>query len=565
MQRAYSYQRFSHLKQDKGDSIRRQTEARERYLAAHPKLVFDDSLRPEKGVSGFRGKNRQAGTVLADFLATIEAGQVKPGSVLIVENLDRLSRDQVGRALRLFMDILEAGVRIVTLSPEREYDEKSLGDIAGLLEPLIVMQRAHEESQTKSVRGQARWKARRDAAASGKKAVFARAMIPAWLKPNADKTDFEVDEAAAATVKQIFEMALAGYGSNSITKKLNASGVKPIGKKPRWNYPYIVRILTNRAVLGEYQGNTYVDGQKRRTGEPVKDYFPRIISDRLFNRVQAIMRGRAPQCRHTDKDVLNLFTGLLIDARDGRQITFRGKNIIDHKGTAKEKRRRYRYLINRGHVNGEVAANGMPEPCKIGFPYDHFEAAFLLGVRELAVDDFTPDQGNSVAELAQLLDRQAEIAATIAATKRRVANPAKGVKVDDLLDLLVDLGQERDRLQARIDELKLKATGHNAQVLKETQDLVRRLETAKGDARIDLRERIKGRIRALVDRVYVLIWKGKKAKYLQAQVHFFNGSMRTIVVNDREQAGTLLNSPIVPERDLRNYRENPWIPDDVAV
>src|SRR5258707_23693 len=129
MPQAYSYQRFSSLKQSKGDSVRRQTEARERYLIAHPDLVLNDTLRIDAGVSGFRGKNRQDGTALAAFLASVESGQVKSGSVLIIESLDRLSRDQINRALRTFMDILEAGVRIVTLSPEREYGENSLGDI----------------------------------------------------------------------------------------------------------------------------------------------------------------------------------------------------------------------------------------------------------------------------------------------------------------------------------------------------------------------------------------------------------------------------------------------------
>jgi hypothetical protein len=28
---------------------------------------------------------------------------------------------------------------------------------------------------------------------------------------------------------------------------------------------------------------------------------------------------------------------------------------------------------------------------------------------------------------------------------------------------------------------------------------------------------------------------------------------------------TFLNPPPVPERDLRNYRENPWVLDDVKV
>jgi DNA invertase Pin-like site-specific DNA recombinase len=564
MPRAYSYRRFSSLKQSKGDSVRRQTEARERYLLTHPELVLDDSLRmTDAGVSGFRGKNRQAGTALAAFIAAIESGQVEPGSVLIIENLDRLSRDQVGRALRLFMDVLEAGVKIVTLSPEREYDERSLNDIADLLEPLVCMQRAWEESQIKSVRGQARWKARRDNAAKGRKAVFARAMIPAWLKPNADKTDFAIDHEAAARVKQIFEMALQGYGAIGICKRLNASGVKPIGRTGRWNYPYIVRILANRAVLGEYQAHTYADGRKRRIGEPVKDYFPRVISDRLFSQVQATMRGRAPQFGRVGCDVSNLFTALLIDARDGRRFIFRGKNIIDHKGTAKQKRRCYRYLINSGAVHGETEGNGLPAPYKIGFPYHVFESMFLLAVKELKIDEFEPDKGNGVAKLAELLDRQAEIAASMAATKRRVANPEKGVKVDVLLDLLVDLEQERNSLQAKIDEQKLKATGHSTRVLKETRRLVEQLEKAKGDERTDLRERIRGRIKALVDRIYLLIWKGKTVKHALAQIHFFNGSVRVLYCTDQWDGRTLLNPPIAPERDLRNYREHPWKLDEV--
>jgi DNA invertase Pin-like site-specific DNA recombinase len=575
MPRAYSYQRFSCLKQQKGDSIRRQTEARERYLETHSDLVLDDSLRmTDKGVSGFRGKNRQAGTALAAFIAAIESGQVEPGSVLIIENLDRLSRDQINKALTQFMGILESGVRIVTLSPEREYNEKSITDIAGLLEPLVIMQRAWEESQMKSVRGQAKWKSRRDAAANGKKTVFARTMIPAWLKPNADKTDFLIDHEGGAAVEQIFELAQAGYGSVAICKKLNAAGVKAIGKTARWNYQYVNRILRNREVLGEYQGHTIVDGRKHRTGEPVKDYFPRVIPDALFNRVQAMKQGRAPQFGRKGEDVSNLFTGLLVDARDGRAISYRTVNVTINKGTPKEKPLRYKYLVNSGLVHGETEGNGVPAPYKLGFPYEVFEAAFLLAVKELEVDDFEPNNGAAETELATLLDRQAEIAANIAATKRRVTNPEKRVKVDTLLDLLVDLEQERNSLQAKIEEQKLKATGHSARVLKETRDLVKRLESAKGEERTDLRERIRGRIRALVDRVYVLAWKGKKVKKvkyakpvkcLYAQVHFFNGSVRTMAITDRECGGTRFNSPMVPERDLRNYRENPWIPDDAAV
>ena len=50
--------------------------------------------RPQCGVSAFRGKNRKKGD-LSVFLAALEAGELEPNPVLILEDLDRLSRDKI--------------------------------------------------------------------------------------------------------------------------------------------------------------------------------------------------------------------------------------------------------------------------------------------------------------------------------------------------------------------------------------------------------------------------------------------------------------------------------------
>jgi hypothetical protein len=52
---------------------------------------------------------------------------------------------------------------------------------------------------------------------------------------------------------------------------------------------------------------------------------------------------------------------------------------------------------------------------------------------------------------------------------------------------------------------------------------------------------------------------------LISQLHFFNGSTRVRYLNDQWDGRTLLNPPIVPERDLRNYREHPWKLEDMKV
>lgn len=100
-------------------------------------------------MSAFRRANAEVGA-LAEFPEAVRIGRVPRGSVLIVESIDRLSRNRIGEALRLFISILNSGVSIVIREPRRTYTQDSIDDIAALLEPLIYMSRAQEGSPTKS-------------------------------------------------------------------------------------------------------------------------------------------------------------------------------------------------------------------------------------------------------------------------------------------------------------------------------------------------------------------------------------------------------------------------------
>src|SRR5262249_19140625 len=111
---AYSYVRFSHPSQAEGDSLRRQTER-----AAADSLpkgwTLDLSLKPDQGISAFRGKNAAIGA-LGQFLKFIELGRVKPGDVLVVESVDRISREGIDSGYDLCKRILKSGVKLVTLN-----------------------------------------------------------------------------------------------------------------------------------------------------------------------------------------------------------------------------------------------------------------------------------------------------------------------------------------------------------------------------------------------------------------------------------------------------------------
>ncbi len=106
----YSYTRFSSEKQRHGDSVRRQLEAVEAWCKNEGGgLTLDTSLRDE-GVPGYMGRNAKVGA-LARFMKAIEEGLIAPGSVLVVENLDRLSRNEPLEGLDLLKTIIKAGVR----------------------------------------------------------------------------------------------------------------------------------------------------------------------------------------------------------------------------------------------------------------------------------------------------------------------------------------------------------------------------------------------------------------------------------------------------------------------
>src|SRR5262249_43400805 len=147
-----SYIRFSHSDQAKGDSLRRQRVKAEKYCKRH-RLTLDTSLNlRDLGVSAFRGKNALVGN-LGVFLRAVRDKTVKPGSYLIVESLDRISRQGIDDGYEICKSILKAGVHIVTLSPERDFGPDAIKGLAkGALELLIILERAAEESETKSRR-----------------------------------------------------------------------------------------------------------------------------------------------------------------------------------------------------------------------------------------------------------------------------------------------------------------------------------------------------------------------------------------------------------------------------
>ena len=124
MSTAYSYIRFSHPDQAKGDSLRRQDERAKDFCRRKGWTLDENLTLHDLGVSAFRGKNAAVGN-FRGFLEGIKTGKVAAGSVLIVESFDRISRQGIDEGYDLIKSILKSGIRIVTLSPEREFDREA--------------------------------------------------------------------------------------------------------------------------------------------------------------------------------------------------------------------------------------------------------------------------------------------------------------------------------------------------------------------------------------------------------------------------------------------------------
>lgn len=316
--KAYSYSRFSTPEQGKGDSYRRQRAAAEEYCAAND-LELADSREYrffDNGRSAYKAKHLNDTGDFGRFLSYVDEGRIVAGSYLIVESLDRLSREEVKDALPRFLDLLKKGIRIYTSIDKHLYTENY--NLTDLIISVISMSRAHEESSTKGSRVAAAWREKRGLARSDKKVPLGAA-CPYWLKL-IDGAYVEVKE-RVEVIRRIFDMTIQGYGQAVISRRLNEDGVPVFGstrstkEKPRnksglWGTSSVQKILHNRALLGEYQPTHLVGRIRQNDGDPIQDYYPEIITPDVFLQAKAARAQRQTSGSTKQSKNFNIWQGI---------------------------------------------------------------------------------------------------------------------------------------------------------------------------------------------------------------------------------------------------------------
>jgi DNA invertase Pin-like site-specific DNA recombinase len=490
--RAYSYLRYSTPEQGQGDSIRRQLEATRDYAKNHG-LDLDESLKTDKGISAFKGKNRTEGS-LGAFLADCRSGRVPRDSVLLVESLDRLSREEVEEALYQFLDIIRAGIEIRTLSDGQIYRKGTLRT-EQLMVSLFVMSRANEESVRKSERVGAAWKQKK-ASTAIRPGVAITAKVPLWIKAVKGEP-MELIQERAKVVRQIFRMSLDGLGAQLIAQELNEHH-KPFTDGGTWHKSYVEKILRHPATYGAYQP---CKRGRHPAGDLVLGYFPAVIDYATWQSVQQARDTRYRQRKGTGRATMrNLFAGLVTDATHKLPMVYymKGNEIITDS---------YRLSL---------------KPHRI--PYADFERSFLWFLDQL---DWTTVL--DVEESDELSRCEKEIASLVA----EIALAEK--QVQKITDLLLDIDSKslrerlltaesgletakakRDAAEKRLAELRQ----HNRELLDESVAYSKLAKATDLQTRVRLREEIRRKVK------HIKFWFRSLGDV--ATIEFTNGATRLI-------------------------------------
>lgn len=505
MATAYSYTRFSGIRQAKGDSERRQTQGTDRICESPESWcrrnghTLDRTLRIGRGESGIQDRGRSAfhghnmirgesKGALGQFVALVKNGTVQRGSILLIEHLDRVSRLRTGDGLTLVNELLNSGIEIVTLLDGEHYTvERVAGDIGCLLKLVLLLFQSHEESAKKSYRSKANWSQKLKMAREKKERISKR--CPSWINP---ETGALIPD-KAETVRRCFAMALEGKGVRQIAKQLAADGVPVLGKAKAWHSGLVNQYLQSRTVLGEYQPCRIVDGRKVPDGEPIKDYYPRLIDDKTFRNVQLALKKRT-WIRGRINHNANLFVGiarsLLTDTplHHSRQIVTANGKQYDHQ-----------YLISYSRLQGwtdykEVAVN-----------YRTFEAAFFSAIDTIDPAKILATDDKAALELQAAQYELAEINEQMDNTRLKIKANKKSVA---LLDLLVEQEAERDALATKVEQLKTITFSSQSRLFDEIKALM------KDPAN---RAKVAANMRLLIDRVNVLTVPLRRGQHRRIQ------------------------------------------------
>jgi hypothetical protein len=488
----------------KGHSLQRQLEATEKYCHENG-LELDRSLTlQDLGLSGYTGAHRTKGA-LGTFLQMVESKKIPPESTLIVESLDRLSREEVLWALNQFTSLITAGITIVTLADRKVYSQKSIKDNwADLIVSITIMARSNEESETKSKRGQSVWEYKRQQAADNGQKLSARG--PLWVEYDRKKKEFRLLPEPCKAIETIYRMRLSGKGKTKIVREMNQNPnlwKPPISKRNRtggWQEPYVVKILSDPIVIGTYQPRKRQgDSKKAIAGEAIKNYYPAAISEELYYQVKDLRKASKKAGGQTRK-ASNLFVHLVRCGHCGTALHY----INDGKNQ----------YLRCDAARRSQAVNDKQCPSR-GVRYDEVEQIIFDNLEELDVSEILPNQNEKLIHLNDLKRKQTAYSQKENDLIQGIENisesifSTKDANVRAILEKRMSKAiAEKDNLKKSLDSLKTeienasKQGNQLAENLETTKKVFQLLKDTKDEKKqLDLRLQLRGELKKLIEKI----------------------------------------------------------------
>jgi DNA invertase Pin-like site-specific DNA recombinase len=508
---AILYSRWSSLEQSGTTSAPRQLELCEAFARSKGWQIGEPLV--DSGRSAWTGENLTVGN-LGQFAERVQRDG-GTGLVLIVEKLDRLSRQKPRVMARWIETMVLTGLTIATADGRHVLTEAALDNPMTYMSLIFEAFRGYEESETKSVRVANAWDQKRVLGAPMTK------RCPAWLTIADKATNFKSSTNATATyepipervaiVRRIFDMTEQGMGKATIAAAFNREGVPVFGRGDGWHASYVQKILSNRSVIGEYQPHTKPKGGVRKpVGEPIPGYFPAIIDLDQFERVNNSKSRAVAAVQGGREKLVNILSGLTGCTACGRSMTSINcgvERLADGSTISR------RYLMCSSAHRSHGCTN------RVRFSYKMVETAVLDELLHLAMDDqhfAAPSAGGQVEKALADAKR-----ALVAADKRRQV--ALEEREDDPEDEMAKAlyRKRRDEFKAATVEVehlegevaKLRGAVSPQEHLKRVSEVRAMMHDDDPDTRYKARQRVK---LALNDLVEAITFNGRKKRWVLA-------------------------------------------------
>lgn len=475
----YSYLRFSDPKQAAGSSAQRQIEYAKRWAFEHGmELDASLSLRDE-GLSAYHQRHVKQGA-LGVFLRAVEDGHIPEGSVLIVEGLDRLSRAEPIQAQAQLAQIVNSGITVVTASDGREYNRESLKrQPMDLVYSLLVMIRAHEESDTKSKRVKAAIRRQCQNWLAGTwKGQIRNGKDPQWVTYL--NGQYRLVPERVAAIRLAISMFREGHGAVAIMRHLTMNSMKVTNRGNGASHLY--KLIHNRALIGEK--SLEVDGETFR----LPGYYPAMLSEDEFAELQGLAATRG--LRKGRGEIVGFVTGLKIT-----YCGYCGQAIVAQNLMGRN--RRPDGTPQHGHRRVICVGNSHNLGCSVS-------GSCSIVPIERAIMNFCADQMN-LSRLAEGGSREAEIVARLARARARASELAQ--QLERITEAILggeggapatfrrkaaELEAEESRTQTEIAglerELANTSRGPTKATAKAWRELVAGVEALDNDARLKARQ-----------------------------------------------------------------------------